>query len=127
MPELWAQLQQNLGVAYAGRLNGTRADNRRKAIAAFEAALTVFTRDGYPYDHLRTARLLGGTLLEAGELQRARLAHDDARDAFLVLLGEGIEKSETRALIADAGPLFSDFAFGAAQRGEGGARAPTRQ
>ena len=119
MPELWAQLQQNLGVAYAGRLNGNRADNRRKAITAFEAALTVFTRDGYPYDHLRAARLLGGTLLEAGELQKAGRAYDDARNAFLVLLGQGIEESETRALIADAGPLFSDSAFAAAQRGEG--------
>ena len=118
-PEHWAQLQHNLGIAYAGRLKGGKADNRRKAIAAFEAALTVFTRDGYPHDHLHTARLLGSTLLEAGELQKASVIFDDARDTFLVLLGQGIEESETRALIADAGPLFSEAAFAAAQRGEG--------
>lgn len=118
-PELWAQLQHNLGIAYAGRLKGGKADNRRKAIAAFEAALTVFTREGYPHDHLRTSRLLGSTLLEAGELQKASVVFDDARDTFLVLLGQGIEESETRALIADAGPLFSEAAFTAAQRGDG--------
>ena len=118
-PEQWAQLQQNMGIAYAGRLKGSRSDNRRKAIAAFEGALTVFTRDAFPHDHLRTARLLGSALLEAGELQRAERAQDDARDAFLVLLGQGIEEAETRALIADAGPLFAELAFTAAQLGKG--------
>ncbi len=119
VPEQWAQLQDNTGIAYTGRIHGSRSDNRRKAIAAFEAALTVFTRDAFPYDHLRTARLLGSTLLEAGELQKAGLAQEDAREAFLVLLGQGIEEAETRALIGDAGPLFAESAFVAAQRGEG--------
>ncbi len=118
-PEQWAQLQHNLGIAYVGRLNGNRAENRRKAIAAFEAALTVFTWNAFPYDHLRTARLLGSTLLEAGELQKASLVQEDARDAFLVLFGQGIEEAETRALIADAGPLFAESAFTAAQLGKG--------
>jgi CHAT domain-containing protein len=62
---------------------------------------------------------LGSTLLDAGELQKAAVAQEDARDAFLVLLGQGIEESETRALLADAGPLFAEMAFAAAQRGEG--------
>jgi CHAT domain-containing protein len=118
-PEMWAQLQHNMGIAYAGRLKGSDADNRRKAIASFEAALTVFTRDALPYDHLRTARLLASTLLEAGELEKASLIQEDARNAFLVLLGQGIEESETRALISDAGPLFSESAYTAAQLGKG--------
>jgi CHAT domain-containing protein len=118
-PELWAQLQQNVGVAYNGRLRGSKTDNRRSAIAAFEAALTVFTREGYPYDHLRTQRILASTLLESGELKKAGLAYEDARDTFLMLLGQGIEESETRALIAEAGPLFAEAAFAVAQRGEG--------
>ena len=118
-PEQWAQLQQNIGIAYSGRHKGGDAENRRKAIAAFEAALTVFTRDAYPQDHLRTARLLGSTLLQAGELKKASLAQEDAREAFLVLLGQGPEEAETRALIADAGPLFAESAFTAAQLGDG--------
>jgi CHAT domain-containing protein/tetratricopeptide (TPR) repeat protein len=119
VPEQWAQLQQNIGIAYSGRTKDSQAENRRKAIAAFEAALTVFTRDGYPQDHMRTARLLGGVLLRAGELKKASLAQDDARAAFLVLLGQGPDEAEARSLIADAGPLFAESAFTAAQLGDG--------
>jgi CHAT domain-containing protein/tetratricopeptide (TPR) repeat protein len=118
-PEDWAQLQQDIGIAYSGRTKGAQAENRRKAIAAFEDALTIFTRDAYPADHLRTARLLGSTLLQAGELKKASLAQEHAREAFLVLLGQGPEEAETRSLIADAGPLFSESAFTAAQLGDG--------
>ena len=42
----WARIHNNLGIAYWGRIRGERADNQEEAIAHFEAALTVFTRDG---------------------------------------------------------------------------------
>lgn len=117
-PQQWAQASQNLGQAYAGRHQGDRVDNRRKAIAGFEAALTVFTRDAAPLDHLRTSRLLGRVLLEAGEWGRAAPVHASAREAFLLLFGQGVSEAERRTLVADAGPLFAEAAYAAIQRGE---------
>jgi membrane-associated protease RseP (regulator of RpoE activity) len=47
-PQEWAQTQNQLGIAYWSRTGGDRADNLEKAIAAYEAALTVRTREGLP-------------------------------------------------------------------------------
>ncbi len=117
-PQLWAQAQHNLGSAYAERIKGGRAENNQRAIAALEAALTVFTRDAAPLDHLRTSRLLGHVLMAAGEWKRAGPVHASARQAFLLLFGQGLSDTESRALIADAGPLFADAAYAALRRGE---------
>jgi CHAT domain-containing protein/tetratricopeptide (TPR) repeat protein len=114
----WAQAQHNLGKTYAGRIQGERTSNRWKAIAGFEAALSVFTRDAAPLDHLRTSRLLGRVLLESGEWTRVAPIHASAREAFLLLFGQGVSEAEARALIADAGPLFADSAYAALQRHE---------
>ena len=48
LPREWAETQNNLGIAYANRIRGDRADNLEKAIAAYEAALTVRTREALP-------------------------------------------------------------------------------
>ena len=108
-PQLWAQAQHNLGKTYADRIQGERAGNRQKAVASFKAALTVFTRDAAPLDHLRTSRLLGRVLMESGEWTLVAPIHASAREAFLLLFGQGISDAEARALIADAGPLFAEF------------------
>lgn len=117
-PQEWAQAQHNLGIAYAGRTAGERADNQSKAISAFEAALGVFARDVDPRQHLRTSRLLARTLSERGEWHKAASHFASAREAFLLLFGEGLDEAETRALIGEAGPMFADAAFAAIQRGE---------
>ena len=56
--------------------------------------------------------------LDAGDYNKAGQAFASAREAFLVLLGPGIEEADAKALLADAGPLFADAAFAAAQRGD---------
>ena len=117
-PQQWAQAQHNLGKTYAGRIQGERTSNRQKAIACFEAALTVFTRDAAPLDHLRTSRLLGSVLLEADDWTRVAPIHASAREAFLLMFGQGASEAEARALIAEAGPLFADSAYAALQRHE---------
>ena len=117
-PQQWAQARHNLGKTYADRIQGERTGNRQKAIASFEAALTVFTRDAAPLDHLRTSRLLGRVLLESDEWTRVAPIHASAREAFLLLFGQGVSEAEARALIADAGPLFADSAYAALQRRE---------
>ena len=117
-PQLWAQAQHNLGKTYADRVQGDRTGNRQKAVASFKAALTVFTRDAAPLDHLRTSRLLGRVLMESGEWTLVAPVHASAREAFLLLFGQGVSEAEARALIADAGPLFAESAYAALQRGE---------
>ena len=117
-PQQWAQAQYNLGIVYASRIRGEKPANRQQAIAAFEAALSVFTRDADPLQHLRVSRRLGRLLLHAGEWKRAAPIHASAREAFLMLFGQGLSDAEARALIADAGPLFADSAYAAVQRGE---------
>ena len=37
---------------------------------------------------------------------------------FLLLFGQGVDEAEARDLISEAGPLFAEAAFAAAQRGE---------
>jgi CHAT domain-containing protein len=56
--------------------------------------------------------------MEAKEWQKAGSVHASAREAFLLLFGQGLEEAETRALIAEAGPLFAEAALAAVQRGE---------
>ncbi len=117
-PQEWATTERGVGNAYASRPGGDRMGNRRTAIAAYESALTVFTRDASPLDHMRTARSLGREYLEAGDWAKAGEAYASAREAFLLLFNQGLEESETRALIADAGPLFAEAAFTALERGD---------
>ena len=117
-PREWATAQRGIGDVLAGRVRGEPGENRAKAIAAYEAALSIFTRDTFPLQHMETARSLARNLMEAKEWQKAGPVHASAREAFLLLFGQGLEETETRALIAEAGPLFAEAAFAAAQRGE---------
>lgn len=117
-PQQWATAMRTAGNAYADRIGGTRNQNHKEAIAHYEAALAVFTREAFPQDHMRASRSLGRVHLEAGEAAKAGQAYASAREAFLVLFGQGLDDDEARALIADAGPLFPEAAYAALQRGE---------
>jgi CHAT domain-containing protein/tetratricopeptide (TPR) repeat protein len=117
-PQEWATVQRGIGNAYAERVRGDRASNGETSIAAYEAALSVLTREASPLEHLRTARRLSHILLQTGQWNKAGLALAGAREAFLLLFGQGLEDAESRALIAEAGPLFAEAAFAAVQRGE---------
>ncbi|MEG3851105.1 tetratricopeptide repeat protein, partial [Microcoleus sp. herbarium13] len=46
--EKYAQTQNNLATAYSNRINGSRADNLERAIAFYDAALTVYTLKDFP-------------------------------------------------------------------------------
>ena len=117
-PQQWATVHRLAGNAFADRSGGVAKDNRSAAVAHYEAALTVFTRDAFPQDHMRTSRSLGRVWLDAGDPAKAGKAYADAREAFLLLFGQGLEDEEARAVIADAGPLFPEAAFAALLRGE---------
>jgi len=52
--EKFAQTQNNLANAYSDRINGSRAENLERAIAFYDAALTVFTLEDFPEDWAMT-------------------------------------------------------------------------
>jgi CHAT domain-containing protein len=144
-PEDWAQMNHELGQAYSasaeladlwikayrakfGAREGSqrtleafysgRAEAQESAIKAYEAALTVLTREAFPRDQLMTARLLGETQLSKRDWRAADQAFAGARDAFLILFGQGLDEAEARDLIEKAGPLFAEAALAAAQMGQ---------
>jgi hypothetical protein len=50
--------QNTLGLLYADVPDGDRAENLKSAKACFEAALRVYTENGFPNEHLEvTAKL----------------------------------------------------------------------
>jgi hypothetical protein len=118
-PLNWAYTQSKIGAAYAHRIQGDRTENLEKAIAALKAALTVRTRENQPFFHFMTAVLLGPTLLKLQRWTEASSVYATAREAFLVMFGQGLNEAEARDLIAHAGPLFAEAAFAATQLGEG--------
>jgi CHAT domain-containing protein/tetratricopeptide (TPR) repeat protein len=117
-PREWATAQRGSGDVLAERIRGEPGQNRARAVASYEAALSVFTRDTFPLLHMQTARAQARNLMEAKEWQKAGRVYASAREAFLLLFGQGLEEAETRALIAEAGPLFAEAALAAVQRGE---------
>ncbi|NEQ86305.1 MAG: CHAT domain-containing protein, partial [Moorea sp. SIO2I5] len=58
-PIEWASTQTNLGNAYLNRIIGQKAQNLEQAIACFQLALEVHTRDAFPEDHADTLYGLG--------------------------------------------------------------------
>jgi CHAT domain-containing protein/tetratricopeptide (TPR) repeat protein len=116
-PQEWAATQYLLGAAYADRIRGDRAANLKMAIVAHKAALAVRARATQPRDYLTTALSLGQTLIRAGEWAEASPVYADARETFLVLFGQGLNEADARGLIADAGTLFGEGAYVAAELG----------
>jgi hypothetical protein len=55
----WAMTQNNLGLAWQGLPTGDRGGNLSKAIAAYTAALEVYTRAAHPVDWAMTQNNLG--------------------------------------------------------------------
>jgi tetratricopeptide (TPR) repeat protein len=76
--------QNNLGAAYSDRIRGDRAENLEKAIAAYQEALQVYTREAFPQDWAMTQNNLGAAYSDrirgdrAENLERAIAAYQEA-------------------------------------------------
>lgn len=68
----WAAAQDNLGIAWAAMPTGDRAENLARAIAAYEAALTVRTKDAFPVDWARTQNNLAAAWADVTTGERAQ-------------------------------------------------------
>jgi CHAT domain-containing protein/tetratricopeptide (TPR) repeat protein len=118
VPNAWAYLEYLLAKAYSTRVRGERDENRERAIKLYRDALTVFTPERFPLDHLRAARELGNLLLSKHDWCAAREIYASARGAFLLLFGQGLDEPEAKDLIENAGPLFAEAAYVAAEVGD---------
>ncbi|UIE38912.1 tetratricopeptide repeat protein [Leptodesmis sichuanensis] len=58
-PEEWGKTQYNLGIAYANRIRGEKADNLEQAILCFQDALQVRNYELYPKQWADTQHNLG--------------------------------------------------------------------
>jgi len=47
-PNVWAENQNNLGIAYCERILGNKAENLEAAIRCFKAALEIYTQQNFP-------------------------------------------------------------------------------
>ena len=86
MPVDWAVVQMNRASAYAERIRGDRADNLEVAIAGYDAALQVRTREAMPIDWARVQVNRAGAYAErirgdrADNLEVAIAGYDAALD-----------------------------------------------
>ncbi len=86
--QVWAGIQNNLGIAYSDRIRGERADNLELAIAAYERALEVYTRDAFPQDWAATQNNLGEAYRNrirgerADNLEQAIAAYEQALEVY---------------------------------------------
>ncbi len=87
-PAFWAAVQNKLGIAYAARRRGNRAENLEKAIAAYEAAIEVAEKRGLLLDRAMAQNNLGAAYRkrargdQAENLDRAIAAYESALEVL---------------------------------------------
>ncbi|WP_293096514.1 CHAT domain-containing tetratricopeptide repeat protein [Moorena sp. SIO3I6] len=72
----WAQTQNNLGIAYAQRIEGEKAQNLEVAIPCYQLALEVRTREAFPIDWASTQNNLGIAYSDRIEGEKAQNLED---------------------------------------------------
>jgi tetratricopeptide (TPR) repeat protein len=75
LPEYWALLQHNLGLAYFDRIKDERWRNLQKSIECFNKSLEVFTKDKFPQKWQINQEDLSQSQ-EAFEVEKQNLAKD---------------------------------------------------
>ena len=87
-PAFWASVQNKLGIAYAARRRGNRAENLEQAIAAYEAALQATQESGLRVDSAMIQNNLGAAYRrrirgeKADNLEKAIHAYEAALEVF---------------------------------------------
>jgi hypothetical protein len=75
LPEYWAMLQHNLGLAYFDRIKGQRWENLQKSIECYHKSLEVFTQENFPQKWQINQEDLSQSL-EAWEVEKQNLIRE---------------------------------------------------
>jgi hypothetical protein len=111
-PEQVARLQHNLGWAYGSLPGGDRAANLQQAIACYQAALQVYTRNAFPFEWATTQNNLGDAYsnLPAGDrtanLKQAITCYQAALQIFSLTRMDYYAEIVSRNLEAAKGELI---------------------
>jgi CHAT domain-containing protein len=70
-PQVWAEIKNNLGLAYYNCILGKRAENLEAAIRSFSDALKVYTREAFPEEWAMTQNALGNAYCERIQGEKA--------------------------------------------------------
>jgi CHAT domain-containing protein len=117
-PIEWATLKHNLASALLRRGDGGETAALEQALVVTDEALTIRTALAFPREHLETSHLRGQLLARLRRWPEASNTFAEARDTFLLLVGEGFDEAETSGLVETAGSLFAEAAFVAAELNE---------
>jgi len=112
-PDMWARAQHELGVTLAAA--DADAEALRQSLHAFDAALSVRTRDRRPFEWALTKMERGTALLrlsQAGEKETPNLAANAFQDALEVFSPDGfpLDWADTHSRLAEALLLGGDAA-----------------
>ncbi len=105
-PVEWASIQLNMGLAYRQHitLEGIQtksAQNERDALAAYQAALAIFTPETAPLNYLNTILQMGYVYESLGQWEQAHDCYQKARETQRDLLGLATGQDTLQAIIAD--------------------------
>jgi tetratricopeptide (TPR) repeat protein len=113
-PAFWATVQNKLGIAYAARRRGNRAENMERAIAAYEAALEVTEKQGLRVDWAMVQNNLGA-------VYRKRIRGDKAEnvDKAIAAYESALEVLNPEQLPSHWAGTQSSLGFAYFKRGTG--------
>ncbi len=86
-PQQWAEIQNNLGIAYNYRIQGEKAQNIELAIACYNSALIVRTPEQFPQQWATTQNNLGNAYIDRIQGEKAQNIEDAIacyREALIV-------------------------------------------
>jgi CHAT domain-containing protein len=91
--ETWAQIENNLGVAYSGRRKDGKKENIERAFAHYQNALSVYHSDAYPFEYVSIKNNLG--ILYSNSLEENR---EENIEKAIACHREALEISERYSL-----------------------------
>ena len=97
-PEQWAKTLIDLGNAYTERIRGDRSENLEQAIAAYQSALQVFTREAFPEQWAKTLISLGNALHNTDRYEEAIKLYKEALNISQIIADRQGEASSVENL-----------------------------
>ncbi|RWO49224.1 CHAT domain-containing protein [Mesorhizobium sp.] len=114
--QTWAALKHNLANAYLDRSSGVPKDNLEKALSALQESLAVFTRDAHPSDYILAKENIAEALDKLGRIDQTEDVDSEAIGALEDLIGDGLDPTNLREILAQRGQVFTNSAWRAVKR-----------